>query len=222
MGMTRDEIARLIDHTLLRPEATAEQIRALFAEGRANRFANVCVNPAWVPLARSEVEGTGTGVCTVVDFPLGAGGKALKREAARRAVAEGADELDMVMAIGRLREGDDETVCDEIAAVVEAVGGRVVKVILETAILSPGEIDRACRVALRAGAAFVKTSTGLGPGGATVEAVRLLRAAVGDAMGVKAAGGIRDAATARAMIEAGADRLGTSTSLAILEGWEKR
>ncbi len=218
--MTRAELARAIDHTLLRPEATSAMIRTHCAEARNHRFATVCVNPCWVSLAASQMSSSGVGVCTVVDFPLGAGGLALKREAARRSVEEGADELDMVIAIGRLREGDDEHVREEIETVVEAARGRPVKVILETALLTPAEIDRACRMSLRARAAFVKTSTGFGRAGATVEAVRLMRAAVGEAMGVKAAGGIRDARTARAMIEAGASRLGTSASLAILAGWE--
>lgn len=219
MNLSRAALARLIDHTLLRPEATSEQVRRLCDEALDHRFATVCVNPSRVPLAVSRLEDSGIGVCTVVDFPLGAGGESLKRAAARRAVSDGAAELDMVVALGLLREGADDRVAAEIAAVVEEAAGRTVKAILETGLLTPQEIDRACRLCARAGADFVKTSTGFGVPGATVEAVRRMRAAVGPETGVKASGGIRDAAAARAMIEAGANRLGTSASLAILSGW---
>lgn len=210
----------MIDHTILRPEATSEGIRRLCDEAVEHGFATACVNPAWIELAVRELEGSGVGVCSVVDFPLGAGHPDVKREAARRAVADGADELDMVMAVGRLREGDDAYVRDDVAGVVEAAAKRPVKVILETALLTADEIDRACTLCVEAGAAFVKTATGFGPGGATVEAVARMRAAVGSTCGVKASGGIRDAATARAMIDAGANRIGTSAALAIVAGWE--
>ena len=209
----------MIDHTLLAPNATSARIAALCAEAHAEGFANVCVNPSWVALAVTELGGSGVGVCTVVDFPLGAGGLDLKREVTRLAVADGAAEIDMVMAIGRLKQGDDNAVREEIEAVVGEAAGVLVKVILETALLDNDEIDRACRIAIRAGAAYVKTSTGFGSGGATVAAVRRMRVAVGEAMGVKAAGGIRDAMTALAMLDAGASRLGTSASLTILQGF---
>jgi len=219
MGLARSDVARMIDHTLLRPDAGAGDIGRLCAEARRHRFGHVCVNPVWVAQAKGMLEGSGVGVVTVVDFPLGAGGAGLKRDATRLAVAEGADELDMVIPIGSLRAGDDETVAREIGVVVEAAQGRPVKAILETALLTAEQIDRGCRAAARSGAVWVKTSTGFGPGGATVEAVLRMRAAVPAAIGVKASGGIRDAATARAMLEAGAGRLGTSASVAILSGW---
>lgn len=212
-------MARRIDHTLLRPEATDAQVRALCDEAIAHEFANVCVNQDRLALAVHVLAGSGPGACTVIDFPLGASGLDLKREAARRAIELGAAELDMVIAIGRLRDGDDGHVTEQIAAVVQEAGRRPVKVILETALLRPEEIDRAVGLACRGGAAFVKTSTGFGPGGASVEAVRRMRAAAGTALRVKASGGIRDAEAALAMLQAGADRLGTSASIAILAGW---
>ena len=209
----------MIDHTLLTPDTTSARIAGLCAEAHAEGFANVCVNPSWVALAVSELGGSQVGVCTVVDFPLGAGGLDLKREATRLAVADGAAEIDMVMAIGRLKQGDDDAVRQEIEAVVDEAAGALVKVILETPFLDNGEIDRACRIAMSAGAAYVKTSTGVGSGRATLDAVRQMRAAVGEAMGVKAAGGIRDAMAALAMLDAGASRLGTSASVTILQGF---
>ncbi len=217
--LSRAELAGLIDHTLLKPEATAEQIRALCGEARAQRFAGVCVNPSFVSLASAELSAADTAVCTVVGFPLGANHSQVKAAEARRAVADGATELDMVLAIGRLKGGEPSYVEADIAAVVGAAGGALVKVILETGLLEPREIELGCQLAMGAGADFVKTSTGFGPGGATPEAVALMRQVVGEKLGVKAAGGVRDAAAARAMIEAGASRLGTSASLAILSGW---
>jgi deoxyribose-phosphate aldolase len=211
----------MIDHTLLRPDATRDEIRSLCEEARTHGFAAACVNPVWVPLCAADLSDGSTRVCTVVGFPLGASRTSTKVEAARRATDDGADELDMVMAIGLLRSGEDSAVEDDIAAVVNAVGGRTVKVILETALLSMEEIERACVLAKDAGATFVKTSTGFGPGGATAEVVARMRAAVGPKMGVKASGGIRDAIRARQMLEAGADRLGTSSALAILAGWKE-
>jgi deoxyribose-phosphate aldolase len=211
----------MIDHTLLRADATRDEIRRVCQEARAHRLAAACVNPMWVPLCAAELSGSSTRVCTVVDFSLGAGCTSTKASAARRAADDGAEELDMVMAIGRLRSGEDSAVRDDIASVVDAVAERTVKVILETALLTMDEIDRACMLAKDAGAAFVKTSTGFGPAGATPDVVARMRAAVGPKMGVKASGGIRDATSARQMIEAGANRLGTSTALAILAGWEE-
>ncbi len=219
MRIARDDLTRMIDHTLLSPDAGPARIEALCDEARRYRFGHVCVNPAWVTFAAARLEGADIGVVTVIDFPLGAGGADLKREATRLAVGAGAAELDMVIPIGRLLAGDDDAVTREVATVVGTAGNRPVKAILETAVLAGDALERGCRAAVRAGAAFVKTSTGFGPGGATVEAVRRMRAAVGPAVGVKAAGGIRDAAAARAMIQAGADRLGTSASVAIVSGW---
>jgi deoxyribose-phosphate aldolase len=218
---SREQLARMIDHTLLRPDATRDEIRGLCEEARTHGFAAACVNPIWVPLCAAELSGGSTRVCTVVDFPLGASKTSTKVEAARRATDDGADELDMVMAIGLLRSGEDTAVGDDIAAVVNAVQGRTVKVILETALLTADEIDRACVLAKDAGARFVKTSTGFGPAGASFDVVARMRAAVGPTMGVKASGGIRDAARARQMIAAGADRLGTSSAVAILAGWKE-
>lgn len=216
---TRAELAARIDHTLLRPGATRAQVEALCAEARAHGFASVCVNPSRVALARGCLQGQ-VPVCTVVGFPLGANRSTVKAAEARLAALEGADELDVVLALGAFKDGDDVGVLADLRAVVDAAEGRLVKVILEVALLSLDEVDRACGLAVAAGAGFVKTSTGFGPGGATVEAVARMRAAVGPAIGVKASGGVGDAATARAMLAAGATRLGASASLAILRGWD--
>ena len=217
--LTRAELAASIDHTLLRPAATREQVEALCAEARAHRFASVCVQPSRVALAYACLEGQ-VPVCTVIGFPLGSNRPAIKAAEARLAVAEGAHELDVVIDLGLLRDGAHAQVVADLAGVVAAAEGRLVKVILETATLEPAEIDVACRLALEAGAGFVKTSTGFGPGGATVAAVERMRRAVGPHIGVKASGGIGDAATARSMLAAGATRLGASASLKILAGWD--
>ncbi len=217
--LTRAELAASIDHTLLRPAATRKEVEALCAEAREHHFASVCIHPVRVALARACLTGQ-VPVCTVIGFPLGADLARSKAAAARLAVADGADELDVVIALGLLRDGADTDVVADLAGVVAAAEGRLVKVILETALLTPEEIDRACALAVAAGARYVKTSTGFGPGGATVEAVRRMRAAVGPSIGVKASGGIGDAATARAMLAAGATRLGASASLKILAGWD--
>lgn len=212
-----ERLAAAIDHTLLRPEATAADIRALAAEARAHGFAAACVNSAWVPLAAELLAGSGVRVAAVAGFPLGAMATAAKAAETRIAVAAGAAEIDMVISLGHAKAGDWRAVEDDIRAVVEAAGGAGVKAILETAALTPDETVRACESAKAAGAAFVKTSTGFHPaGGATVEAVRLMRATVGPAMGVKASGGIRTLAVALAMLEAGANRLGTSSGVALV------
>lgn len=224
MRLTRAELAVRIDHTLLRPTATAAQVEQLCREAHAHGFCSVCVHPCFVAFARRTLDALGRGavkVCTVVGFPLGASAPATKASEAALAVAEGADELDMVVALYALRAGDDEAVRRDIEGVVRAAAGRTVKVIIETALLEPGEIDRASRLGVAAGAQFIKTSTGFGPGGATVEAVQRIRAAVGPDVGVKASGGISDAAVARAMLAAGATRLGASASLAIVAGWDE-
>lgn len=214
---TPAEFARWIDHTILSPDATTAEIRRACAEAVRIAAAAACVPPRFVPIAAAALAGTGVAVCTVVGFPHGTGTPAVKAAEAREAARAGAVELDMVLARGPLHEGDDDAVRADVAAVVEAAPQARVKVILETAALSPAEIDRACRLCAEAGAHFVKTSTGFGPGGATVEAVRRMRAAVPPSMGVKASGGIRDAATALAMIEAGATRIGTSRGPALVE-----
>jgi deoxyribose-phosphate aldolase len=220
--MHRATLAAAIDHTLLRPTATAAQVEQLCREAHEHGFHSVCVQPSRVALARRTLAGLGatTRVCTVIGFPLGANTPAIKAAEAAEAIAAGADELDMVIALGALREGDEAAVLADIQGVVGA-GARTTKVILETALLSPEEIDVACRLAVAAGAQFVKTSTGFASGGATVAAVQRMRAAVGPDFGVKASGGIADAATARAMLAAGASRLGASASVAIVAGWDE-
>lgn len=216
---TAAELARLIDHTLLAPSVTAEQIDRLCDEARSRALCSVCVNPCWVAHAKRKLLGSEVRVCTVIGFPLGANTTRGKADEARLAIDDGADELDMVMNVGWFLGDQHDRVREDIAAVVEAAQGRLVKVILEIALIEVGRVARACELAVAGGAGFVKTSTGFGPGGATVEAVRVMRLAVGAAIGVKASGGIRDAATARIMLEAGASRLGASASLAILDGW---
>lgn len=211
------EMARMIDHTLLKPDASPEQIRQLCEEARAYGFASVCVNPCNCALAQEALRGSDARVCTVIGFPLGASTSLVKAVEARDAMANGAEEVDMVINIGALKAGRDDLVLRDIRAVVEAAGGQaLVKVIIETGLLSDEEKVRACVLAKRAGADFVKTSTGYGPGGATVEDVALMRRTVGDSMGVKASGGVRDARTARAMVRAGATRIGASAGVAIV------
>ena len=210
-----NELASYIDHTLLKPEATESQIRALCAEARQWRFASVCVNPRWAATAAEELRGSRVKVCTVIGFPLGASVSAVKEFEARRAVADGADELDMVVSVGDLKAGRDEYVRSDIAAVVRGAQGRTVKVIIEACLLTAEEKARACRLAAAAGADFVKTSTGFSKGGATVHDVALMRAVVGPDVGVKAAGGIHTRAEAEEMIAAGATRIGASAGAAI-------
>jgi deoxyribose-phosphate aldolase len=223
---TAAELARVIDHTLLSPSATATDIDRLCREAREHGLFSVCVNPCWVRRAAAMLDDEQqdrrdrkVAVCTVVGFPLGAATTLIKAAEAGQACADGADELDMVINLGWLLAGDHEPVRADIAAVVRAAAGRTVKVILETALLDDAQIRAASQLAVEAGAGFVKTSTGFGPGGATVAAVKAMRETVGPTIGVKASGGIRDAATARAMLEAGASRLGASASPAILAGW---
>jgi deoxyribose-phosphate aldolase len=213
-------VARLIDHTLLKPEATPAQVRTLCREARDHGFAAVCVNPLWVRTCVHELRGTAVAVATVAGFPLGASVPEVKAAEAARAVEDGAREVDMVLSVGALKAGDHRLVERDVAAVVEACrpGGALVKVILEAALLADEEKARACAIAKLAGAAFVKTSTGFGPGGATADDVALMRRVVGPGVGVKAAGGIRDWAAARAMVDAGASRIGTSAGPKILDG----
>lgn len=213
------DLARLIDHTLLRPDATRTQIEKLCQEAFEYRFASVCINPTWVQLAASLLRGTPVRVCTVIGFPLGAATTDIKAEEAADAIYRGARELDMVLNVGALKSGEDLLVLSDIQAVVrKAKDIALVKVILETALLTDDEKIRACRLAQQAGADFVKTSTGFGPGGATEADVALMRRTVGPDLGVKAAGGIRDRETAMAMIRAGATRIGASASVAIVTG----
>ncbi len=211
-------IADYVDHTLLKAEATRGQIEALCAEAAEHRFAAVCVNGCWVPLCRKLLAGTGVKLAAVVGFPLGAMTSEAKAAEARQLVDLGADELDMVAALGHVLDGDWDYVEDDVRAVVEAARARTVKVILETAALGPLQVVKAAAVAKEAGAHFVKTSTGFHPaGGATADAVALMRLVVGDQLGVKAAGGIRDCATALRMVAAGANRIGTSSGVKFVE-----
>ena len=213
----REALASMIDHTLLKPEATPGQIERLCREAIENGFATVCVNGAWVAAAAAHLSGSPVRVDAVAGFPLGAGTTRSKAFEAGDAVAGGASEIDMVVNVGALKAGLDDVVGRDIGAVVAAVGAAgIVKVILETCLLDDAEKVRACELARDAGAAFVKTSTGFGPGGATVEDVALMRRTVGDALGVKASGGIRTLDVALAMIRAGADRLGTSSGVQIV------
>ena len=210
------DTARYVDHTMLKPNATQEEIGKLCEEAKNFCFASVCVNPSYVALAAQYLRGSGVKVCTVVGFPLGSTTPTVKAIEARDAMANGADEIDMVINIGALKSGNDMMVYEDIKAVREATRGKILKTILETSLLSNEEKVRACAAAKKAGADFVKTSTGFGGGGATVEDIRLMRETVGPLMGVKASGGIRDAKTATDMIAAGATRLGTSASVAIV------
>jgi len=220
---TAGGIASLIDHTMLRPEATRADIVKLCGEARQYGFATVCVNPYWVPLAASELAGSAVKVCTVAGFPLGATSTEAKVAEAAAALRAGAREVDMVINVGALRSGDLDTVKLDIQAVARVChdAGAIVKVILETALLTDAQKTTACRLAQAAGADFVKTSTGFGPAGATVQDVVLMRHAVGPRMGVKAAGGIRTLDDFRAMVAAGANRVGASASVKIVEAAAK-
>lgn len=218
MQLSVRDLARHIDHTLLKPEARAEDIAKLCAEAKEHRFWSVCVNGSRVVQAASLLEDSDVKVAAVVGFPLGAMDSDAKRFETEGVIDLGAQEIDLVLNIGRLRDGDDRYVFREIRDVVEAAQGIPVKVILETSLLSQDQKLLACSLSVEAGAQFVKTSTGFAGGGATVEDIRLMREAVGPKIGVKASGGIRDFATALAMIEAGATRLGTSSGVAILKG----
>ena len=216
--LMRDDLARIIDHTLLAPGATSQDLRRLCKEAIEYRFGAVCVNSAHVALCASALGDTDVDVVATVGFPLGDVSESAKVTETYGAVVDGAEEIDMVLRIGALRDGEDEIVRRDIAAVVNAAQGNLVKVILETSLLTDEQKRRAAKLCVDAGASFVKTSTGFGPGGATVQDVQLLRQVVGHQVGVKASGGIRDTATADAMVAAGADRLGTSRSVAIVAG----
>lgn len=210
------ELARWIDHTLLKPDATQKEIEQICQEAAQHHFASVCINPTWVPLAFKLLRGKQAKVCTVVGFPLGATFPEIKANETRIALEKGAEEIDMVINIGALKSGDVELVERDIRAVVRAAGRKTVKVILETCLLTDEEKVTACVIAQRAGANFVKTSTGFSKGGATVKDVALMRQAVGAKMGVKASGGVRSYEDACKMLEAGATRIGASASVAIV------
>ncbi|WP_031513905.1 deoxyribose-phosphate aldolase [Desulfofalx alkaliphila] len=217
---TKKQLAAMIDHTLLRPTATKDDIIMLCKEAADYSFASVCVNPCHVPLAVEQLQGTDIAVCTVIGFPLGCSTTAAKTFEAKDAVSNGAQELDMVINIGALKAGKQEIVLEDIKAVVAAAQvinpSVIIKVIIETCYLSKDEKITACQLARRAGAHYVKNSTGFGSGGATVEDVWLMRKTVGPHLGVKAAGGIKTASQALALIEAGATRIGASAGIAIV------
>lgn len=213
------DLAGLIDHTLLKPDATAGDVDKLCREAAEWKFATVCVNPTWVALAAARLRGTGVAVCSVVGFPLGATTPDVKQFEARRAMFDGAAEIDMVINVGALKSGDVRLVSEDIRGVVSACHacGAGSKVIIEAALLTDEEKVTACTLAKAAGADFVKTSTGFGPGGATAADVALMRRVVGDEMGVKAAGGVRDLEQMKAMVAAGATRIGASAGVRIVK-----
>jgi len=217
---TLGTLGATIDHTLLKPDATAAEIDALCHEALTHQFASVCVNGVWVKRCAEILAGSGVLVCTVVGFPLGASTPEVKAYEARRAIEDGACEVDMVIDVGALKGGDDELVRRDIRGLADLCHrmGAKLKVILETCLLEEEEKVRACRLCKEAGADFVKTSTGFSTGGATLEDVALMRRTVGPGMGVKASGGVRDGEAARAMIAAGATRIGASASVAIVAG----
>ncbi len=211
-------LASFVDHTLLKPDATRDQIIQLCEEAKQHQFFSVCINPYWVSEAAKQLRESPVKVCTVVGFPLGATTTESKVFETRQAIQEGASEIDMVLNIGALKSGDTDKVQMDIEQVVAAASGNTVKVILEIGLLSDEEIVQASTIAKAAGAHFVKTSTGFGFGGATEQAVRLMRQTVGTELGVKASGGIRDAEIVKKMIDAGANRIGASSSVAIVTG----
>ncbi|AGY81672.1 MULTISPECIES: deoxyribose-phosphate aldolase [Carnobacterium] len=213
------QLNKTIDHTLLKPEATEAQIKTLCEEAAKYDFMSVCVNPTWVKKAAELLAGTDVKVCTVIGFPLGANTSEVKAYEVENAIKNGATEVDMVINIGALKGGNDTLVQSDIESVVAVSKGKALsKVIIETSLLTDDEKVRACELAKKAGADFVKTSTGFSTGGATLEDIKLMRATVGPEMGVKASGGVRTTEDAHQFIEAGATRLGSSNGLAIVEG----
>lgn len=214
-----NNVAAMIDHTLLKPEATKGQIETLCQEAKENQFFSVCVNPTWVSAAKELLKGSNVKVCTVIGFPLGATTSETKAFETKNAIEHGADEVDMVINIGALKDHNDVLVENDIRAVVDAAKGKALtKVIIETSLLTKDEKIRACELAVKAGADYVKTSTGFSTGGATFEDIALMRETVGPIIGVKASGGVRSTEDAQKMIEAGATRIGASSSVAIING----
>ncbi|HFI0700609.1 deoxyribose-phosphate aldolase [Streptococcus suis] len=212
------KLNKYIDHTILKPETSKEQVGQILAEAKEYDFASVCVNPTWVAYAAQELKDSDVKVCTVIGFPLGANTPALKAFETKDAIENGADEIDMVINIGALKSKNYDLVLEDIKAVVTASGDKLVKVIIETCLLTDEEKVKACELSKEAGADFVKTSTGFSTGGATVEDVALMRKTVGPDMGVKASGGARSYEDAIAFIEAGATRIGASSGVAIMKG----
>ena len=212
------EINKLIDHTLLKQDATPEQVLSLCEEAKKYHFMSVCVNPAYVPLAAEALKDSDVKVCTVVGFPLGMNLTKTKIQETEVCIAQGATEIDMVINVGMLKAGHDEYVENEIRELKSVCGHLILKVIIESCLLSDEEIVRVCKLAKNAGADFVKTSTGFSTGGATVHAVSLMRQTVGQELGVKASGGVRTKENLEAMVEAGATRIGTSNGAKIING----
>lgn len=214
-----NNIAKMIDHTLLKPEATEQQIQTLCEEAKQYSFASVCVNPTWVAFAAEKLKGTHVKVCTVIGFPLGATTSETKAFETKNAIENGATEVDMVINIGALKSGNFDLVEKDILAVTSAAKGKALtKVIIETCLLTEEEKVRACELSVKAGADYVKTSTGFSTGGATVEDIALMRKTVGPDKGVKASGGVRSPEDAQNMIEAGATRIGASSGVKIVQG----
>ncbi|SDC22357.1 deoxyribose-phosphate aldolase [Pelagirhabdus alkalitolerans] len=212
-------LAQYIDHTALKADTTKDQIVTLCKEAKDYEFYSVCVNPTWVAFANDQLAGSSVDVCTVIGFPLGASTAETKAFETKNAIENGATEVDMVINIAALKDKNDELVESDIKAVVDAAGDdALVKVIIETSLLTDEEKERACRLAVSAGTDYVKTSTGFSTGGATVEDVALMRKTVGPDIGVKASGGVRDSEQAKAVIDAGATRIGASAGIAIVEG----
>lgn len=217
--MTTPQLAKMIDHTLLRADATQSEMAKLTEEAKQYQFASVCVNPGWVAYAAEQLQGTGVDICTVIGFPLGASTSETKAFETKDAIAKGATEVDTVINISALKDGKDDYVEQDIRAVVEAAAGKaLVKVIIEACLLTDEEKVRACQAAVRAGADFVKTSTGFSTGGATPEDIALMRRTVGPDVGVKASGGVRSLEDMQKMIEAGATRIGASSGVKIMQG----
>lgn len=212
------KLNKYIDHTFLKPDANKEQIKKIIEEAKEYDFASVCVNPTWVKFASEQLNDSDVKVCTVIGFPLGATTPEVKAFETRDAISNGADEIDMVINIGALKSGNLELLEQDIRAVVEASGEYLVKVIIETCLLTDQEKVQACQISQKAGADYVKTSTGFSTGGATVADVALMRKTVGPDMGVKASGGARSYEDAQAFIEAGATRIGASSGVAIMKG----
>ncbi|MEG0438791.1 MAG: deoxyribose-phosphate aldolase [Solibacillus sp.] len=210
--------AKMIDHTLLKAEATVEQVQKICDEAKQYVFASVCVNPTWVKFCAEQLAGTEVKVCTVIGFPLGASTSAVKAYETKDAIANGAGEIDMVINIGALKDSQFNVVLEDIKAVVNAANGTLVKVIIETCLLTDAEKVKACELAVEAGADFVKTSTGFSTGGATAEDIALMRKTVGPTIGVKASGGVRSLEDMKAMIDNGATRIGASSGVAIMNG----
>lgn len=210
--------AGMIDHTLLKAESTKAQVEQICAEAKQYGFASVCVNPTWVKFSADQLAGTPVKVCTVIGFPLGATTSAVKAFETKDAIANGAGEIDMVINIGALKDGNFDLVREDIKAVVDAANGTLVKVIIESCLLTDEEKVKVCELAVEAGADFVKTSTGFSTGGATAEDIALMRKTVGPEIGVKASGGVRSLEDMQLMVENGATRIGASSGVAIMNG----